>query len=361
MAYYKCGSIYTTQNSNTVIDTASGPIANFETPLAMPLLKTRFDFKATQETGTPTPQSPKAISGVSALGAVHCHKNLYQYDESKVAIGTTITATTRAYYPLGFKGVTSLTFSASLKSGSSTTASDYLNIGILRKSDGLLEILSAFITPAGITTRTLSISNDDKVVLMSLENPTVIKSILSRYDIQIEVGANASELEPYNGSTTLINLGGTYYGGYVSQDKDGHRQFEVTYKRELLKNWTWTRNSTEYEFAYFSTTNVTDKANNKNFVCEIFANKNNYRANLSDSEIGVYTNTTGLRRFCVRCDGATTPEEFNTIIGDYAIIYELATPIIIDLPDGEPIITLAGTNNIFVDTGDTSVQFRKIE
>lgn len=39
---------------------------------------------------------------------------------------------------------------------------------------------------------------------------------------------------------------------------------------------------------------------------------------------------------------------------------KLATPVIIDLPDGEPIITLIGTNNIFADTGDTSLQFRKI-
>ena len=36
----------------------------------------------------------------------------------------------------------------------------------------------------------------------------------------------------------------------------------------------------------------------------------------------------------------------------------MATPIIINLPDGEPIITLNGTNNIYADTGDTSVVFK---
>ena len=34
------------------------------------------------------------------------------------------------------------------------------------------------------------------------------------------------------------------------------------------------------------------------------------------------------------------------------------TPYVIDLPDGEPIITINGTNNIYADTGDTAVSFK---
>lgn len=339
-------------------DTASGSVANFTTSLELPIKSLEIDVNAVQESGTPTPATPLPISGRSVINLVKCGKNLYQYDESKVSSGTTTTSTIRAFYPMGIKGVCTLTFSASLKSGASITQSDYLNIGILRKSDGLLEILRSYINPAGIDVRTVDFSSGDEVILMSLENPTVIKSILSRYDLQIEVGSSVSTYESFNGTTAVINLGGTYYGGHFTQDKAGHRQLEVTYKRELLRNWTWTRNSTEYAFAYFSTTNVTDKANNKNFACEIFSNNNNYRANLSNGEIGTYNNTTGLRRFCVRCDEATTQEEFNTIIGDYAIIYELETPIVIDLPDGEPIITLNGTNNIYADTGDCAVEHK---
>ena len=126
---------------------ASGPIANFETELSRPLEALKIGIVATQEAGTPTPAAPLLISGWSAISFVHCHKNLYQYDENKVSTGTTTTSTTRAYYPIGVKGAISLTFSASLKSGSSTTTSDYLNIGILRKSDGLLEILNSLSVP----------------------------------------------------------------------------------------------------------------------------------------------------------------------------------------------------------------------
>lgn len=40
--------------------------------------------------------------------------------------------------------------------------------------------------------------------------------------------------------------------------------------------------------------------------------------------------------------------------------YPLETPFTIDLPDGTPFKSLPGVNNIFADTGDTAVKFRKI-
>lgn len=228
--------------------TTSGAITNFTTSLIKPLVNLTVNIDA-------------SVNGVIEVSVIHCHKNLYQYDENKVAQGTTTTSTTRAYYPIGVKGACTLTFTASLKSGESVTQSDYLNIGKLRKSDGLLEITNPFITPSEITQRTVTISNDDSFILMSLENPTVIKSILSRYDIQIEVGSYASDYEAYNGNTKVINLGGTYYnGGTLTQDKYGNTKLTA--------------------------------------------------------------------------DGQT-----------------------IDLPDGEPIITLNGVNNIYNDSGDTSVTY----
>ena len=89
MAYHKCASIYGTANSAASVQTASGAIANFSTQFAMPLIKSRFDFKATQEAGTPTPQSPKAISGVSAVSIKHSGSDMTDYDEYIVNLGGT--------------------------------------------------------------------------------------------------------------------------------------------------------------------------------------------------------------------------------------------------------------------------------
>lgn len=49
MACYKCGSIHPTQNSNVVVDTASGSVANFETDLALPLKSLEVDVNAVQD------------------------------------------------------------------------------------------------------------------------------------------------------------------------------------------------------------------------------------------------------------------------------------------------------------------------
>jgi len=40
------------------------------------------------------------------------------------------------------------------------------------------------------------------------------------------------------------------------------------------------------------------------------------------------------------------------------VVYPLGTSYVIALPDGEPIITLNGTNNIYADTGDCAVEYK---
>ena len=68
-------------------------------------------------------------------------------------------------------------------------------------------------------------------------------------------------------------------------------------------------------------------------------------------------------RFFSDIIGAIKDNDFNNVsnwlnsVGNYLVIYPLATPIVIDLPDGDPIITLNGTNNIYADTGDSQVTY----
>ena len=328
---------------------ASGPIANFEPELARPLETLKVGIVATQESGTPTPSAPLSISGWSEVKVVHCKKNIFNYDENKVDVGTTTTSTTRAFYPLGFKNIT-LTFTAKLKEGESTTNSDYLNIGKIRKSDGLLEVLNSFVTPSDIITRTITVSGDDTVILMSLENPVVIKSILSRYDLQIEVGSRATTYEEFNGNTVSIALGGIYYGGYVTQDKDGHRQLVVTKSKVTIDG---TESDSSFSIQTYETiTRVEYRpfrdsgAANVNFMSDKFASE-------KDIEYGIW-NSTSPRMFFGFPVSITTIAQAKAWFSsnNTDVVYALATPIVIDLPDGVPIETLIGVNNIFAGSGD---------
>ena len=53
------------------VNSASGSIANFNTSLALPLVDGKFSIDAQQESGTPTPSDPKAITGYSGMNINH--------------------------------------------------------------------------------------------------------------------------------------------------------------------------------------------------------------------------------------------------------------------------------------------------
>ena len=72
-------------NALEMTDTASGVIATFESEYALPLRDLEIEINAVQEAGTPTPSSPKAISGFTGANIKVAGKNLY--DSSTVISG----------------------------------------------------------------------------------------------------------------------------------------------------------------------------------------------------------------------------------------------------------------------------------
>jgi len=225
-------------------DTASGSVANFETDLALPIKSLEVDVNAVQEAGTPTPSSPKAISGWNAI--------------------------------------------------------------------------------------TLDV----------------------------------------NGNTEVINLGGTYYGGHFTQDKAGHRQFVVTHgygqiTKATNKSGTWDTSTGKGAFWYNTYAGgITwlrlwdNSATNNGIVCDTLQLDSNVTA--YDTECGISIFSNEIIRWIDVEKMALSLADYNTYLAEHPInvCYPLKTPIVIDLPDGEPITTHIGTNNIYADTGDTSVVFK---
>lgn len=68
-------------------NTASGAIATFDTSLALPLQDLQIDINAVQESGTPTPSSPKAISGFTGA-------NIHVADDETPHVIDNVTAIT---------------------------------------------------------------------------------------------------------------------------------------------------------------------------------------------------------------------------------------------------------------------------
>ena len=180
---------------------------------------------------------------------------------------------------------------------------------------------------------------------------------------QVEITLADENMQTVDSVT--IALGDTYYGGYVTQDKDGHRELVVTHQIVDLGDLEWNvyTGSPQYWFTLDLSNVIKKPAVNTDIadiVCECFPKASSYSIASGSVTIGIAIHTNGAIRL-VYPQMPTTAEEVNDLIADIdgnKFAYPLATPIIINLPDGEPINALIGTNNLFADSGDIECSFK---
>lgn len=209
--------------------TASGAIASFETNVSKPIVNLTAYVKATQEAGTPTPQNPKAISGVSELSIKHSGSDMTDYDEY------------------------------------------------------------------------------------------------------------------------IVNLGGTYYGGYVSQDKDGKRELVVTHKAFVFTgSESWQVSTT---FFYLPAGTLEDIPIQAQTVCSNGLSINS----MTNKQIRLYPSY-GINSQYISMS-STVSELQEYLSNGIQFLYELAEPFTIALPDGQPIMAYEGSNNIWNDSSDSEVTY----
>ena len=184
-------------------------------------------------------------------------------------------------------------------------------------------------------------------------------------NIQVEIGSTTTDYEVYNSNTVTIALGDTYYGGYVTQDKDGHRQFDDIYSG-LVNLSDLTFNSTTkggHTCFYADLPNGVIKSGGE----QAFLGKCSTYTVTSDLSLPndlscVFCCSTlygGYTRVLIRDDSASamTGAQFTAYVTGQ-IDYEKANPQTIALPDGEPLNALIGTNNLFADSGDMECSFK---
>lgn len=170
-----------------------------------------------------------------------------------------------------------------------------------------------------------------------------------------------------NGNTEVINLGGTYYGGHFTQDKAGHRQFEVTHNIVDLGSLNWVVGATDTQGTYRMQSSDIASVIKKPALstqiaswvkCEAYETKDLNSVYLKNMGIAV-ASSGNIAVYDSNYNTISSPATFKQSVQGVMFVYELENPTqVIDLPDGEPIITLNGTNNIYADTGDTSVVFK---
>lgn len=337
--------------------TASGSIANFTTTLIKPLVNLTAYVNAQQESGTPTPSNPLQITGVSEVKVYHNGANLWdgEYENGSIDsdtgrnYDTSTSWRSKNYIPI--KPRAELYVSSISGLSGNTIRPRFYDIN---KNYIGFTVLSG----SGAINRKFTAPDNAYYFRFS---PS--KENCPDHDISLNYPHTDTEYHAYNGSTTLINLGGTYYGGYVSQDKDGKRELTVTHRRfvidnNLLSSAGWFES---FYQIYFSNALSDFKAKYISTAVTCLCDKlkavsTDGRGSNIGNFIALISSGNGVGLSIPDC---TTQEQAEAFIqnNEIILVYELAEPFTVALPDGEPITAFNGVNNIYNDSGDTSVTY----
>lgn len=171
--------------------------------------------------------------------------------------------------------------------------------------------------------------------------------------LQIELGSTASAYEEYRGTTYPIPLGQTVYGGTLDV-LTGVLTVDKIY-RLLNDSAKWVENSSgNFQYSEYYGDRKTFPTSYEGIICSA--------VRIAYTVGGLYCRWNSANGYYFRIiDERSVPYTLADVQamatnGDISICYELATPIEITLTPTE-ISTLLGTNNIFADCGDTTVDY----
>ena len=329
-------------------NTASGSIATFDTSLALPLQDCTIDINAVQESGTPTPSSPKAISGFT--GANITNHGINFWDEQwevgayDLSTGQKTTANNR---------IRTKNYIAVLPSTTYFNCCPDIIIALFYDRN------KTFLSQYGFNANS-SFVTPSNAYYMNFHVATAYGTTYNN-NISINNPATITTFQAYNGHTTAISWqseAGTVYGGSLDVTSG---VLTVTHGITTINDCI-TNRTTSYTNPVFygAITGLKPQtASVKSDYFNVIAGKSSASAfaNASSNyDFAINSANTGSSiQVFLRCDDYTDVPTLKTNCGSAVVIYELATPTTYQLTPTQ-ISAIVGTNNVFTDTnGDTSV------
>lgn len=340
--------ITTHQKPPLSFPSVSGSIVTFNSQYAgLPLKSHTIALTATQSgSGTPSPVNVRPISGYSELHICNTSKNLlkadkFQYNTSNIFLGCTDLSTPNYVF------LKSGTYTITVNGNASVQASK-INYGNANNTWILND------NPATITITTPTFYR----FWISRTGGTISVGDIDNF--QLEFGNEATPYEPHDNNSQIITIqiGSTVYGGEYDA-RTG--VLTVTHRRDDMGTFTWYYNSSFNRFTTSSIQNVVKPPETSavpSVLCEVFdiVSFDDFRNYTSVNHVLAIGNTGNISARAT--EYGTDANAFKTDMSGHYIVYELATPITIQLPPC-PIDTLLGENNIWADTGDTTLQYPK--
>ena len=318
------------------VKSASGTIATFDTDLTENLIECICDIQYQQASGTPTPSSPLPITTFNACNLSVMGENLCEevFEQGTISSGGVIDPSATALHSKNFNPCTPNT----------------IYRGYLGTTGSLLACW--YDKSQNFISRSNNIANQNRT---SPSNAYFFKittdsSYGTTYNDNIAIlyPSSLTTYKPYNGQTYNIPFGQTVVKGTLNVTTG---KLMVTWEKCVLSDLSWSYSSSGYFYS-----EISDKAiGNTNIICDSYATSS------STSASGMLNNEIKGREdnklIYLKDSRYTTASDLTTNMGNSVIIYELATPIEIQLSSNQ-VQTLLNQNNIWCDTnGDTSVKY----
>ena len=327
------------------VDSATGNPCTFDTDIATSLVGLSADIVASQASGTPTPSNPLPISGISSLEIVRCGVNLWDEETESGYIN------------------------ADGSYGSSATA---LRSANFCKCGGGITV--RFVKPAGYDVVPNICWYDENQtfiersttsgfpLLTSPANARYFKISMWNYgatynnDVSINYPSTDTSYHAYNGQTFTIDLGGTRYGGVYTADG----KLTLTHVKIDLGSLIYGADTNRPGVFYAGISDVVSRTEclSETYNCIMrgvpaAADLSNYDNSISTWDSygrGIYIIDTA--------QAATSASDFKTLVTGVDFVYELATPIEIDV-SSISVVAVSGVNNITSNgNGDVTAQYK---
>lgn len=232
-------------------------------------------------------------------------------------------------------------------------------------SDGSLALFNYWTTNAAAYTLTMTLTEGQYFIVydaQALSASTAVR--FNNYNLQIELGSTASTYEVFNGQSVTYQLGQTVYAGSLTINEDGTGTIVSDMASVDLGTLTWgmiaTADSGIYRAYTDSLTSVVKKFPNNvksTAICSVYKTITIDQSYLRWT--GISIGTTGrISAYDKNYNQSDSASAFKTSVTGQQLVYELATPVTINLTEQEVIETLKGQNNVWCNTGDTEVTYR---
>ena len=331
-------------------DTASGSIANFPDGAAMPVRDLSVDIEPVQAgSGDPSPDNVRPISGWTECKVTRTKNNLCSSGIGRWlwSNGVRYANTSGAYCgtndKMPIKG--GETYFLSFTNTESTNAI-YIN---WFNGETFLETTAVW----NANSWTGTAPENANYVAITFSNASAYTGDPTVSNVMLNIGSTATAYEAYQGQTYTIDLDGTRYGGTLDVTTG-----KLMVDRAMVDMGTLNWSSWEQGGSLIFNSHISAKMPVRDVPCisSQYAYNPAIVSSWSDLLNGQMTGQAGGDVVYVRDTRYSSNADFKTGVSGVQLVYPLATPIEVDL-DPVTIETLLGTNNIFADCGDTTVDY----